>query len=73
MSLFTESKNIQEKLGKPGVDLGSSGNANTIQNVVKRFTEIISECRDKTSTIKKRGKIKKTQENFDIVRIASFL
>ena len=72
MSLFIEPKNIQMKLGKLGNALDSSSNANTIQNDVKWFTEIISEFGNKTSTIKIRGKMKKTRENFDIVRTVPF-
>ena len=47
----------QEKLGKLRFDLDSSSNTNTIQKAVKQFTEIISECDDKTLRIKKRVKV----------------
>ena len=56
-------KDTQEKLGKLRFDLGLSSNTNAIQNTVKKFTEIISECGDKTLGIKKRGKVNKKPKN----------
>ena len=52
-------KDTQEKLGKLRFDLESSSNTNAIQKTVKQFTDIISECGDKTLRIKKRGKVNK--------------
>ena len=52
-------KDTYEKLGKLRLDLDSSSNTNAIQKAVKQFTEIISECGDKTLRIKKRGQVNK--------------
>ena len=52
-------KDTQERLGKLRFDLDSSSNTNAIQKTVKQFTEITSECGDKTLRIKKRGKVNK--------------
>ena len=52
-------KDTKEKLGKLRFDLDLSGTTNAIQKTVKQFTEIISECGDKTLRIKKRGKVNK--------------
>ena len=52
-------KDTQEKLGKLRFDLESSSNTNAIQKTVKQFTDIISECGDKTLRVKKRGKVNK--------------
>ena len=52
-------KDTYEKLGKLRFDLDSSSNNNAIQKAVKQFTEIISECGDKTLRIKKRGQVNK--------------
>ena len=62
--LLLNQKDTLEKLGKLRFDLASSNNTNSIQKAVKQFTEIISECGDKTLRIKKRGKVnKKTKKH----------
>ena len=43
-----------------------------IQNDVKKFTEIIQECGDKTLRIKKRGKMNKKQKVFGIQTAVAF-
>ena len=52
------------KLGKLGFDLDSSSNINAVQNAVKKLTEIISECGDKTLWIEKRSKVKKKLKRY---------
>ena len=55
-------KDTQEKLGKLRFDLNSSNNTNEFQKTVKKFTEIISECANKTHRTKKRDKVNKKPE-----------
>ena len=52
-------KDTQEKLGKLRFALNSSNNTNESQKTVKKFTDIISECANKTHRTKKRDKVNK--------------
>ena len=63
-------KDTQEKLGQLQFDLGLSSNTNAIQNTVKKFTEIKSECGDKAVGIRKRGKVNKKPKKPRQSRIA---
>ena len=51
------------KLRKLRFAFDSSSNTNAIQKAVKGFTEVSSECRNKTLRIKKRDKVNKKSKN----------
>ena len=66
-------KDTYEKLGKLRFDLDSSSNTNAIQKAVKQFTEIISECGDKTLRLKREVRWIRDQKHLDMVWTVLFL